>query len=62
MPHRQQLTLVIDQLVIDQIISDEEGIKKVESAIINDYQKLSEKCDVVISKIKKRKSKKQGKN
>ena len=62
MPHRQQLTLVIDQLVIDQIISDEEGIKKVESAIINDYQKLSEKCDVVISKIKKRKAKKKGKN
>jgi hypothetical protein len=50
------------QLVIDQIVSsDEQTIKEAESATINDYQKLNDKCDVVISKIKNRKSKKQGK-
>jgi hypothetical protein len=43
---------------IAKIISEEEGPVPVEPKIINEYKELNDKCDTVISKIKKRKNSK----
>lgn len=43
---------------ISKIISEEEGPVPVEQKIINEYKELNDKCDTVISKIKKRKNSK----
>jgi hypothetical protein len=50
MPHRKQLSHVIDKI----ITSTESTVRK---DIIEDYKELNEKCDQVISKIKVRKEK-----
>jgi len=42
--------------VIDQILEQEEA--EVESTTVEEYKKLNDKCDIVISKIKSRKGKK----
>lgn len=44
--------------VIDQILTSEQEIETLERNTVEDYKKLNEKCDVIIGKIKERKSKK----
>ena len=44
--------------VIDQILTSEQEIEILERNTVDDYKKLNDKCDVVIEKIKARKSKK----
>lgn len=51
MSHRKQLATVIENI----IFSEELDPKNVEESTINDYKSLNEKCDTIISKIKKRK-------
>jgi galactitol-specific phosphotransferase system IIB component len=48
--------------VIENIITTEEVEAEIEAAIVEDYKKLNDKCDIVISKIKSRKGKNKGKN
>lgn len=55
MSHRKQLASVIEEI----IINDHLEAKDVNEEMINDYKSLNEKCDIVISKINKRKNKKQ---
>ena len=54
MHSRKQLAKVIDQI----ITSEQEEVSEVETATIDEYKKLNEKCDTVITKIKNRKGKK----
>jgi hypothetical protein len=42
--------------VIDQILETEQ--EEIEPSTVEDYKKLNDKCDVVISKVKGRKGKK----
>jgi hypothetical protein len=49
---RKQLATVIDQIVTS------EKVEEVETSTIDEYKKLNEKCDTVITKIKTRKGKK----
>ena len=44
------------------ILADTVEIDPVEEQVINDYKKLDERCDLVISKIKDRKKKSRKKN
>jgi len=50
---RQQSNAVNDQISADSNTDSEEA------QIIEEYKKLNDKCDVIISKIKTRKNKKQ---
>jgi len=43
--------------VIDQVLEGQEEKAEVDQSTVDDYKKLNDKCDVVISKIKDRKSK-----
>lgn len=54
---RKQLSTAINTI----ILSEPSHIDGVEVEILEDYEKLNEKCDQVISKIKVRKEKKTGK-
>ena len=54
MHSRKQLATVIDQI----ITSEQEKVAEVEASTIDEYKKLNEKCDTVITKIKTRKGKK----
>lgn len=54
MHSRKRLATVIDQI----ITSEQEQVKEVEASTIDEYKKLNEKCDTVITKIKNRKGKK----
>lgn len=54
MHSRKQLASVIDQI----ITSEQEQVSEVEASTIDEYKKLNEKCDTVITKIKTRKGKK----
>lgn len=54
MHSRKQLATVIDQI----LTTEKEQVTEVEAATIDEYKKLNEKCDTVISKIKTRKGKK----
>lgn len=54
MHSRKQLANVIDQI----LTSEEEKVSEVEASTIDEYKKLNEKCDTVITKIKNRKGKK----
>ena len=51
--HKQILSTVLDTAASDIVITD-----RSEDQIINDYKKLNDKCDQIISKIKVRKDKK----
>lgn len=53
MHSRKQLALVIDRIIASELDSE-----MIESQTINEYQKLNDKCDNVIGKIKKRKKRK----
>ena len=55
MNHRKQLANVIE----DIIVSEHLDIEDINADTIQEYKSLNEKCDQVISKIKKRKSKSQ---
>lgn len=45
--------------VINEVIDTESNIEKeIEPIVVEEYKKLNDKCDVVISKIKTRKRKK----
>jgi hypothetical protein len=55
MSHRTQLAKVIEEVIESEKIDPED----VNPEMLNGYKSLNEKCDVVISKIKKRKSKNQ---
>ncbi len=48
--------------VIDQILTSEQEVETIERTTVEEYKKLNEKCDVVIEKIKARKSKKKNCN
>lgn len=50
---RKHFTTVLDKV----ITASNEHIDQVEPSIISDYEKLNEKCDTVIAKIKTRKEK-----
>jgi len=52
MNHRRQLANVIE----DILISDYLDVENVSATTIQEYKSLNEKCDQVISKIKKRKT------
>ena len=54
MHSRKRLANVIDQI----ITSEQEQVSEVEASTIDEYKKLNEKCDTVITKIKARKGKK----
>lgn len=54
MHSRKRLANVIDQV----LTSDKEQLEELETTTVDDYKKLNDKCDAVISKIKIRKSKK----
>lgn len=54
MHSRKQLATVIDTI----ITSEQEKVAEVEASTIDEYKKLNEKCDDVITKIKTRKGKK----
>ncbi len=54
--NRQQVSSVIDKIILD-----ETDTELVEKETVSGYKELNDKCDVVISKIKNRKAKKQGK-
>lgn len=54
MPRRKQLNVVIEKIVL--VTQTEEG-ESIENSLIEDYEKLSKKCDNVITKIKSRKKK-----
>ena len=54
MHSRKQLANVIDQI----LTTEQEQVAEVEAATIDEYKKLNEKCDTVITKIKTRKGKK----
>lgn len=54
MHSRKRLAKVIDQI----IVSEQEQVTEVEASTIDEYKKLNEKCDTVITKIKARKGKK----
>lgn len=54
MHSRKRLASVIDQI----ITSEEENLTEVEATTIDEYKKLNEKCDTVITKIRSRKGKK----
>lgn len=45
-------------IVIDQILTETDVVKEVDSSTVDDYNKLNDKCDIVIDKIKSRKGKK----
>lgn len=51
MHSRKQLATVIEQV----LTSEQEQVSEVEAATIDEYKKLNEKCDTVITKIKNRK-------
>jgi len=55
--YRKQLSSVIDKII--QIDASE--AEEVKPELLDDYKKLNEKCDDVITKIKTRKSKKEKK-
>ena len=56
MPARKQLATVIDE-----VLTCNEEVKAVENALVEEYKKLNNKCDVVIDKIKARKKNKKSK-
>lgn len=51
MPHRQQINANMNQVLND------ETLDPIEPDLVDEYKKLSEKCDIVITKIKTRKQK-----
>ena len=51
MAHRKQINANMDKIL------SEEAVTTVQPELIDEYKKLSEKCDTVITKIKTRKSK-----
>lgn len=53
---RKQLSTAIETVILS--LPSQEGV---ETEILEDYEKLNEKCDQVITKIKVRKDKKSGK-
>lgn len=55
MTHRTQLAKVIEEV----IESDKVNSKDVSQDMLDEYKSLNDKCDIVISKIKQRKSKNQ---
>jgi len=57
MSPQRQLSNFIDTILLAYILSNDSGIRAVKSTIIEDYKKLNDKCDDVISKIQERKSK-----
>lgn len=54
MHSRKRLATVIDQI----LTTEEKQVNEVETSTVDDYKKLNDKCDAVISKIKDRKGKK----
>jgi galactitol-specific phosphotransferase system IIB component len=54
MHSRKQLATVIEQV----LTSEQEQVSEVDSSTIDEYKKLNEKCDTIITKIKTRKGKK----
>ena len=44
--------------VIDQILEQEQEEVEVESTTVDEYKKLNDKCDIVMSKVKSRKGRK----
>lgn len=58
MHSRKQLANVIDLCIVDVAMAEEEQVI-VKETIIEDYKRLNEKCDIIITKIKNRKIKKQ---
>lgn len=56
MHSRKRLASVIDQI----LTTEKEQVSEVEASTIDEYKKLNEKCDTVITKIKTRKGKKNG--
>lgn len=54
MHSRKRLANVIDQI----LTSEKEELEELETATVDEYKKLNDKCDAVIVKIKNRKSKK----
>lgn len=57
MHSRKQLAKVIDQI----LTTEKEQVEELETTTVDDYKKLNDKCDAVISKIKTRKGKKTAK-
>ena len=52
--HQQKINSIIDNIILDDNVDTELS----EKDVVARYKELSDKCDVVISKIKKRKAKK----
>lgn len=52
---RQQLSAALNEIIIS---SEPLSIEDLEESTVEDYKKLNEKCDKVMSKIKGRKDKK----
>ena len=57
MSPQRQLSNFIDTILLAYVLSNDSEIKNVRKTIIDDYKKLNDKCDSVISKIEERKSK-----
>lgn len=57
MSPRKSLSNVIDNLLISYALTSEKELEDVDNSIIDEYKKLNEKCDNIISKIKSRKEK-----
>jgi len=57
MSPQRQLSNFIDTILLAYVLSSDSDIRAVKSTIIEDYKKLNDKCDDVISKIQERKSK-----
>ena len=58
MSPRSQLSIFIDTILINCLQKDNLNNEQVQDNIIEDYKKLNEKCDDIITKIKIRKEKK----
>jgi hypothetical protein len=49
--------ITANSLVIDLISKEEDNLGDLAEELVKDYEKLNEKCDTVITKIKSRKEK-----
>lgn len=57
MSPQRQLSNFVDALLLSYVLSDNTNIEEVKQTIIDEYKKLNEKCDVVISKMRERRKK-----
>jgi hypothetical protein len=57
MSPQRHLGNFIDALLLAYVLSENTNMQEVKRTIIDDYRKLNEKCDVVISKMRERKEK-----